>query len=181
LPLGVLEPFGGFAGVVDGRGLAGVQVGVVLHGVEAQRVPVGIEDLGEDPAQAGPVHAGVRLAEFVELAGELLDGGLVGHADGEVVESGRRAGPLWVEPQGEPRYAQEAFWTKAADDGLLPAGADLAWVIDTASILAAAETYLLVTRMLGWDLDTYQDWLAATSIRLLTGPGGPGHGPVLPG
>jgi AcrR family transcriptional regulator len=73
----------------------------------------------------------------------------------------------WQEGRAQSRYAQEVFWTKLADDGLLPAGADLAWVIDTATILAAAETYLLVTRMLGWDLDTYQDWLAAASIRLL--------------
>ena len=87
----------------------------------------------------------------------------------------------WQEGREQSRYAQEVIWTKLADDGLLPADADLAWLIDTASILAAAETYLLVTRMLGWDLDTYQDWLAAASIRLLTGPGDPGQGPVLPG
>jgi hypothetical protein len=32
----------------------------------------------------------------------------------------------------------------------------------TASVLAAAETYLLITRVTGWDLDAYQDWLATT-------------------
>jgi hypothetical protein len=53
-----------------------------------------------------------------------------------------------------------------ADDGLLDPGVDLDWVIDTSSILAAAETYLLVTRMLGWDLDAYQEWLATTGLRL---------------
>ena len=31
---------------------------------------------------------------------------------------------------------------------------------------AAAETHLLITRLTGWDLDTYQDWLATTGIRL---------------
>jgi hypothetical protein len=41
------------------------------------------------------------------------------------------------------------FWTRAAEDGLLDLDVDLAWVIDTASILGGAETYLLVTRMLG--------------------------------
>ena len=64
------------------------------------------------------------------------------------------------------------FFTKLAEDGLLPPGTDLAWLIDTSSILGAAETYLLGTRMLGWDLDAYQDWLTTTSIRLLAGPGG---------
>jgi len=78
----------------------------------------------------------------------------------------------WQQGREQSRHAQEVFWTKVADDGLLPAGADLAWVIDTASILDAAETYLLVTRMLGWDLDTYEEWLTATTIRLLTSPGG---------
>jgi hypothetical protein len=29
-----------------------------------------------------------------------------------------------------------------------------------------AETYLLITRLLGWDPDTYQAWLATTGTRL---------------
>jgi hypothetical protein len=37
------------------------------------------------------------------------------------------------------------------------------WLIDT--------TTVLVTRMLGWDLDSYEAWVAATLTRLLTGPG----------
>jgi len=32
--------------------------------------------------------------------------------------------------------------------------------------LAAPETYLLITRLTSWDLDTYQDWLATTCARL---------------
>ncbi len=59
-------------------------------------------------------------------------------------------------------------WTRLADDGLLDPAIDLAWLIDTASILAAAETYLLITRMNGWDLDGYQDWLTVTLTRLAT-------------
>jgi hypothetical protein len=53
-----------------------------------------------------------------------------------------------------------------ADDGLLDPRVDLDWLIDTTSILAAAETYLLITRLLGWDLDAYQEWLATTWTRL---------------
>jgi hypothetical protein len=67
------------------------------------------------------------------------------------------------------------FWTRLAADGLLPPGTDLAWLIDTASVIAAAETYLLVTRMLGWDLDTYQAWVASTWTRLLAGAGDRRH------
>jgi hypothetical protein len=34
------------------------------------------------------------------------------------------------------------------------------------TILGAAETYLLITRLTNWDLDAYQDWLATTAARL---------------
>ena len=39
-------------------------------------------------------------------------------------------------------------------------------MIDTSTILASAETYLLITRLPRWDLDTCQDWLATTGTRL---------------
>ena len=64
------------------------------------------------------------------------------------------------------------FCTKLADDGLLPPGTDLTWLIDTITVLVAAETYLLVTRMLGWDLDGYQDWLELSLTRLIAPPAG---------
>ena len=43
---------------------------------------------------------------------------------------------------------------------------DLDWLIDTSTILASAETYLLITRLTNWDLDAYQDWLVTTGTRL---------------
>src|ERR1700750_504516 len=98
-----LEPFGSFPGIADRSYLAGRYVGVVLHGVEAQRVPVRVGHLGQDPAQAGPVHAGVGLAELVQPAGETVDGGLVRHADGEGVEAGGGAGAVRIEAQAEVR------------------------------------------------------------------------------
>jgi hypothetical protein len=55
-----------------------------------------------------------------------------------------------------------------ADDGLLDPAVDLTWLIETTSLLAAGETYLLITRTVGWDLDTYQDWLTTTWTRLST-------------
>jgi AcrR family transcriptional regulator len=75
---------------------------------------------------------------------------------------------FWQEGREQLRYGQEVFWTRLAEDGLLPAGADLAWLTDTGSVVAAAETYLLVTRMFGWDLDAYQEWLRRTFTRLVT-------------
>jgi AcrR family transcriptional regulator len=80
---------------------------------------------------------------------------------------------FWQEGREQSRHAQEVAWTQLADDGLLPAGADLAWLIDTAAIMASAETYLLVSRMLHWDLDAYQEWLTVTWTHLLAGSAGP--------
>jgi AcrR family transcriptional regulator len=71
----------------------------------------------------------------------------------------------WQQGREQSRYANAVLWTRMADDGLLDPGVDLDWLTDTSSILAAAETYLLITRMLGWDLDAYQEWLATTGIR----------------
>ena len=50
--------------------------------------------------------------------------------------------------------------------GLLDPGLDLDWLTDTSTILAAAGTYLLVTRLTNWDLDACQDWLATTWMHL---------------
>lgn len=73
---------------------------------------------------------------------------------------------FWQQGREQSRYGQRMVWTRIADDGLLPPGSDLEWIIDTASVLAAAETYLLTTRMMGWDLDTYEAWLVAGLSRL---------------
>jgi hypothetical protein len=57
-----------------------------------------------------------------------------------------------------------------ADDGLLDLAIDLEWLIDTASLLGAAETYLLITRMTDWDLDGYEHWLSRTWAELTAPP-----------
>jgi AcrR family transcriptional regulator len=73
---------------------------------------------------------------------------------------------FWQQGRTESRYAQQMFWTQMAADGLLPPGTDLDWLIDTAGVVTGAETYLLGTTMLGWDLDRYQRWLEVTLTRL---------------
>jgi len=72
----------------------------------------------------------------------------------------------WQQGREQTRYAHAVFWTRMADDGLLDTRLDLDWLIDTTTIMSAAETYLLITRLTGWNLDTYQDWLATTGARL---------------
>ena len=91
-------------------------------------------------------------------------------------------GGFWQEGRAQSRYAHEVFWTRMAADGLLDPAIDLTWLIDTTSILGTAETYLLITRMTGWDLDAYQDWLAATWTRLARTPlaAAPGRAAPLP-
>ena len=119
------------------------------------------------PALAGRIAGGAAVGrQIMERTGALF----------AVAQQAAAVEPLiagyWQQGREQTRYAQKVFWTRVADDGLLPPGTDLTWLIDTATVIASAETYLLVTRMLGWDLDTYQDWVATTWTRLLTGPGG---------
>jgi AcrR family transcriptional regulator len=119
------------------------------------------------PTLAGRITAGSAVGrQIMERTGALF----------AVAQQAAAVEPLiagyWQEGREGSRHAQRVFWTRLADDGLLPPGTDLAWLVDTASVIAAAETYLLVTRMLGWNLDTYQAWVAATWTRLLTSPGG---------
>ena len=78
---------------------------------------------------------------------------------------------FWQQGREQTRHVHAVFWTQMASDSLLDPGIDLDWLIDTTTLMSAAETYLLITRMLGWDLDAYQDWLATTLTRLATAGG----------
>ena len=60
---------------------------------------------------------------------------------------------FWQQGREQARRAHALFWTRMADDGLLNPAVDLTWLIETTSLLAAGETYLLITRTVGWDLD----------------------------
>ena len=59
------------------------------------------------------------------------------------------------------------FWRKMAEDGLLPPECDLAWLTDTATLLAHADTYLLLTKTTRWSIAEYESWLTATWNRLV--------------
>jgi AcrR family transcriptional regulator len=77
---------------------------------------------------------------------------------------------FWQQGREQTRHTFALFWTRMAEDGLLEPGADLTWLTDTTSILAAAETYLLITRTTGWDLDAYERWLVRTFSQLMASP-----------
>jgi AcrR family transcriptional regulator len=65
------------------------------------------------------------------------------------------------------RDSLRRFFTQMRDDGLLPAGADLDWLCDTAGVLGSASTYLLIRETLGWTASQYRAWLGTTWERLI--------------
>jgi AcrR family transcriptional regulator len=104
-------------------------------------------------------------------------------ADGSAALMARAGDVLAVAQQAEPvepviadafpagraatRDSLRLFFTRLRDDGLLPAGADLDWLCDTAGVLAHASTYLLIRETLGWTAGQYRTWLHATWQRLI--------------
>lgn len=128
-----------------------------------------VDVLGREPMQraltappAGErITAGAALGRAImERTGALFAVAKQAAAVEPVIEE------FWQQGRAQARYAQQVFWTQLASDGLLAAGTDLDWLIDTAAVVTGAETYLLVTAMLGWDLDSYQRWLEVTLTRL---------------
>ncbi|MGH3766349.1 MAG: TetR family transcriptional regulator [Pseudonocardiaceae bacterium] len=75
----------------------------------------------------------------------------------------------WRRGREQSRQDSHAVWSAMAQDGLLPAGADVARLADSAAVIGAAETYLVGTRMLGWDLDAYEVWLCDVLTRVAAG------------
>jgi AcrR family transcriptional regulator len=64
------------------------------------------------------------------------------------------------------RDAIRTFWARARDDGLLATGTDVTWLADTTSVLAHAETYLLMRDTLELTPQRYRAWLATTWHRM---------------
>jgi AcrR family transcriptional regulator len=120
------------------------------------------------PTAAERIAASAAAArQIMERSGALFAVAQQAAAVEPLIESEWQAGRLGT------RKAYGLFWTAMASDGMLPAGADVEWLIDTSAVLGAAETYLLVTRMSGWDLDQYEEWVAATWTRLAAASANP--------
>jgi AcrR family transcriptional regulator len=56
----------------------------------------------------------------------------------------------------------EAFWRAMASDGLLDPDIDVDRLALTGAAVGQAETYLLLSKVVDWDVDAYGDWLEAT-------------------
>ncbi len=108
-------------------------------------------------ARAGDMFAVAQQAEPVE----------------PVIADAARAG------RAATRDTMRRFFTQMRDDGLLPAGADLDWLCDTAGVLGHANTYLLIRETLGWTTDQYRTWLGTTWERLIAAATTP-HAPAAP-
>lgn len=132
-----------------------------------------VDVLGRDWMQAALTAptAAERIAASAAAGRQIMGrtGALFAVAQQAAVVESLIAG-FWQQGREQTRHVQAVFWTRMADDGLLDPAIDLEWLIDTTAILAAAETYLLITRLTSWDLDAYQDWLAATFARLARVP-----------
>ena len=115
---------------------------------------------------------GERLAVMARGSRELLE----------------RAGPLFAVAQqaeaAEPIVAAAAqagraataasfrrFWERLRADGLMNPAADLEWVIPTSVLLGSADTYVQMTRVIGWTPDEYEKWMLRTWTYLAAGAG----------
>jgi AcrR family transcriptional regulator len=132
-----------------------------------------VDVLGRDWMQAALTAptAAERIAASAAASRQIMQrtGGLFAVAQQAAAVEPLIAG-FWQQGREQTRHAFAVFWTRMAEDGLLGPGADLTWLTDTTSILAAAETYLLITRTTGWDLDAYERWLIRTFSQLIASP-----------
>ena len=129
-----------------------------------------VDVLGRDWLRAAPTAAG-RIAASAAAGRQIMEraGALFAVAQQAAAVEPLIAG-FWQQGREQARHVHAIFWNRMAEDGLLDPAIDLTWLIDTTNILAAAETYLLITRITGWDLDAYERWLVHTMSQLTVSP-----------
>lgn len=99
-------------------------------------------------------------ASLMERTGPLLDVAFQAAPSEPSIAAAAAAG------RAATRATLREFWHGMHDDGLLPPLTDIEWLTETATLVAHAETYLLIGKTTGWDGDTYRDWLDTTWHRL---------------
>lgn len=104
-------------------------------------------------------------AELMERTAPLLAVALQAEADEPVIAVAAQAAR-------ESTFAQvRAFWEKLRADGLMNPDSDLDWVVATSGLLANVETYVHMTRTIGWTPAEYERWRYRTWWHLATSPG----------
>lgn len=101
-------------------------------------------------------------ATLMARTGKLLDVARQAAATEPAIAGAAQAG------REETRRVLGEFWRRMHDDGLLPAGCDIEWLIETATLLAHADTYSLLQQTTGWDVSKYEEWLEGTWTRLVS-------------
>jgi len=89
-------------------------------------------------------------AKLMGRAGPLLAVAQQAAATEPVIAAAVQAG------RDDTRCTIAEFWMRTAEDGLLPPGCDLGWLTDTATLLAHAGTYLLLTKTTARDITTFR-------------------------
>jgi AcrR family transcriptional regulator len=64
--------------------------------------------------------------------------------------------------RGDTRRVLERFFRAMAADGLLDRGVDVGWLATTGAVVGQPETYVLLSRTVGWTGDRYRRWLETT-------------------
>jgi AcrR family transcriptional regulator len=77
---------------------------------------------------------------------------------------------VWDEINGRRARNMRDLVTDLGPDGTLRPGLTVPAAADTIWAIASAELFILLTVERGWDLDTYERWLADTWQRLLLDP-----------
>jgi AcrR family transcriptional regulator len=100
-------------------------------------------------------------AQLMARAGELIAVAQQAESTEPVIASAGLAG------RAATRDSVKVFVTSLLADGLLPRHSDSDWLIDTASVLVQAETYLMLRELNRWNSKRYERWLNQTLKRLI--------------
>ena len=139
-------------------------IAVAIAG-DAERIPLADRPAMTEAMTATTLDERVRLmasltASLMERTGPLLDVAFQAAPSEPSIAAAAAAG------RADTRRTLQEFWHRMHDDGLLPPSVDLEWFSETATLVAHAETYLLIGKTTGWDSETYRDWLVTTWLRL---------------
>lgn len=99
-------------------------------------------------------------AALMERTGPLLDVAFQAAPSEPAIAAAASAG------RADTRRTLREFWHGIHRDGLVSRSIDLEWLTETATLTAHAETYLLIGKANGWDVDSYRSWLVTTWTRL---------------
>lgn len=140
-------------------------ISVAIAGDEAP-IPVRERTWMTDAMTAPSLEERIHLmasvtATLMHRAGPLLHVAQQAEATEPTIAAAAQAG------REETQRTLVEFWEGMARDGLLPPRCDVAWLSATATLLAHADTYLLLGKTTDWDIDAYATWLETTWLRLV--------------